>query len=263
MEPAAEATTVMGRRRRAVVVSVAAHVVVLAVLVRGHEQRPAARPAARLGMATLAVAEVRRPSVASADAAGGGGGGGAEAAPARSVRKADSVRARAVRPVREPSAPARGRVEAAEETETGEGETGAEDGETTSPGPGSGAGPGSGTGSGDGGGEGGGRGRATGYLAVSSAPAPVERPVAFSRARPARLIWPVRRGDESEGTLFVARVHVDREGIVVGARLAAGPPRARESDALTAVWRFRYAPALDDEGRPTASWVDQPFVVRR
>jgi hypothetical protein len=73
----------------------------------------------------------------------------------------------------------------------------------------------------------------------------------------------VRRGDDDDGALFVARVHVDHDGIVVGARLAPGPPRPHQDDAIAAVWRFRYDPALDDDGRPVASWVEQPFIVRR
>jgi len=58
-------------------------------------------------------------------------------------------------------------------------------------------------------------------------------------------------------------VRVDRDGLVIGARLAPGPPRSHEADAISAVWRFRYDPALDDDGRPVASWVDQELVVRR
>ncbi len=138
---------------------------------------------------------------------------------------------------------------------------------TPGSGSGSGSGPGSGsgseTGSGSGSGSGTGSGTGTRYLALASTPAPLVPPSRFSLARPARLIWPVRRGDEDEGTLFVAQVHVDRDGMVVGARLALGPPRRHQDEAVSAVWRFRYEPALDDDGRPVASWVKQSFIVRR
>ena len=89
------------------------------------------------------------------------------------------------------------------------------------------------------------------------------RPTVFSRARPPRLIYPVRRGDYADGSLFTFRVRVDRDGHVVGARLHAGPTKPHENDALTQIWRFLYEPALDEVGRPTASWIEQSFIVRR
>lgn len=123
---------------------------------------------------------------------------------------------------------------------------------------------------GDGGGRGGGRGRGIGRgigdglgdraSAGELLPAVPAAPAA-SKARPARLIYPTRERDVSEGDLYVARVTVDRDGYVVGARLlrSGGP---KDGDASAMIFRFRYAPALDDDGRPIRSTVEQPFLVQ-
>jgi len=123
---------------------------------------------------------------------------------------------------------------------------------------------------GEGGGRGGGYGRGVGRgvgtglgdLAsrIERIPAPPVAPKA-SKARPAKLIYPTRQRSVSEGELFTARVTIDSEGYVVGARVAShGNPK--ETDASAMIFRFRYAPALDDEGRPIRSTVEQPFLVQ-
>ena len=82
-----------------------------------------------------------------------------------------------------------------------------------------------------------------------------------SRARPAKLIYPTRERAVSEGELYSARVIIDAEGFVFGARLlhSAGP---KDADAANLIFRFRYAPALDDDGRPIKSTLEQPFLVQ-
>jgi hypothetical protein len=93
-------------------------------------------------------------------------------------------------------------------------------------------------------------------------PPPPPPPPKVSKARPARLIYPARSRDAGEEEMFHARVIVDRDGYVVGARIRA-TGRPGEDLAAQAIWRFRYEPALDDEGRAIQSTVDQPFLVNR
>jgi hypothetical protein len=90
-------------------------------------------------------------------------------------------------------------------------------------------------------------------------PPPAEKPP--SKARPPKLVYPARdrQGDESE--TFLARLTVDTDGYVVGARLVRGGPGPRAELASQLVWRFRYAPALDDEGRAIRATIDQRFLV--
>jgi hypothetical protein len=84
----------------------------------------------------------------------------------------------------------------------------------------------------------------------------------LSKARPAKLIYPRREGTVEDGKLFVARVTVDTEGFVVGATLLqGGGPYTGQAGGL--IFRFRYLPALDDDGRPIRSTFDQPFGVQR
>jgi hypothetical protein len=82
-----------------------------------------------------------------------------------------------------------------------------------------------------------------------------------SRARPPRLIYPTRDREVDDSLLFVARLTIDSEGFVVGARLVRGTGGGRDDQAANAVWRFRYSPALDDAGRPTPATIDQRFLV--
>ncbi len=124
---------------------------------------------------------------------------------------------------------------------------------------------------GDGGGRGGGHGRGVGrgvgsglgdIAAVGDQlPAPPAAPKA-SKARPAKLIYPTRDRPVSDGELFLARVTIDTDGYVVGARLLQGMGTHKDSDASAMIFRFRYLPALDDDGRPIKSTLEQPFLVQ-
>jgi hypothetical protein len=80
-----------------------------------------------------------------------------------------------------------------------------------------------------------------------------------SLARPPRLIWPSRQGEIGDESLYVAHLTVDTDGYVAAARLVQG---TRGLGAADAIWRFRYDPALDDEGQPVAATIDQPFLLR-
>lgn len=83
-----------------------------------------------------------------------------------------------------------------------------------------------------------------------------------SQARPPRLRWPMQHAEVADQPLFVARITVDRDGFVAAARLvqsSGGPAAAHAADAI---WRFRYDPALDDDGHPVAAAIDQPFLLR-
>ncbi len=120
-----------------------------------------------------------------------------------------------------------------------------------------------GGGDGDGFGLGTGRGLADLLPATPSVPAPppAPPPPRSSKARPARLVYPSRQTQVDEDQLFIAEVIVDTDGFVVGARLAHGTNGPRDTEAGAAVWRFRYEPALDDDGAPVRSTVHQQFAV--
>jgi len=92
-------------------------------------------------------------------------------------------------------------------------------------------------------------------------PPPAEKPA--SKARPAKLIYPTRSRDLGEERLFVARVTVDTDGYVVGAKLVRGHTGPRDDEAADLIFRFRYLPALDDDGRAIRSTFEQPFHVNR
>lgn len=122
-----------------------------------------------------------------------------------------------------------------------------------------------GGGGGEGGGAGGGGGGgAGGRLVVDPRVVqPVVLPPApkLSKARPAILIFPSRQTEVEDAALYIAEVIVDDEGFVVGAKLARGFGGARDVQAGSLIWRFRYSPALDDDGRPIRSTVQQKFAV--
>ena len=90
-------------------------------------------------------------------------------------------------------------------------------------------------------------------------PPPAEKPP--SRARPPRLIYPARDRPSDDAETFVARLTVDTDGYVVGARLIRGLGGPRDELASQLVWRFRYAPALDVDGREIRATIDQRFLV--
>ena len=126
----------------------------------------------------------------------------------------------------------------------------------TSTGGGGGGGIGHGTGNGTGDGIGDGRGG--GAPAVAK---PIARVAKVSLARPAKLIYPKRQGDEQEGRMFLVLLTVDADGYVVGAKMKGGPRGRRGEKAADAVWRFRYDPARDERGRKIRSQVEQPFIL--
>ena len=127
---------------------------------------------------------------------------------------------------------------------------------------GNGTATGTGRGAGNGTGNGIGFGNGGGVQTARDIPAPPAPPPP-SKARPAKLIWPNRDVDVIDDSyLFVARVTVDADGSVVGARMLTSRPGSRADHAANAIWQFRYAPALDDAGKPTRSTFEQPFQVR-
>ena len=54
---------------------------------------------------------------------------------------------------------------------------------------------------------------------------------------------------------------VDDDGFVAGAKIVRGFGGRRDVVASQMIWHFRYAPALDDAGRPIRSTLDQRFLV--
>lgn len=219
------------RHVRAVLLSLAIHVLVVVAL----------WPTPRTPAPPVEVARVEVPArddivveVLELDDVRQGGGGGGHAAPTRAARSA--VRA----------AP-----DAWQQVSIGMEVPGAN---------GSGA-------SGSGSGRGIGIGTGNGVRVPDDVPAPPPPPsvpeVRVRKARPAKLIHPSRdREVEDEADLFVARVTVDTDGDVVGARMVKTRPGARGDQAANAIWTFRYLPALDDDGRPITSTFDQQFQIR-
>lgn len=101
-----------------------------------------------------------------------------------------------------------------------------------------------------------------GIATRAAVPAPPAPPPP-SKARPAKLLQPARDRDvEDDADLFVARVTVDTTGDVVAVDFVTTHPGVRGDQASSAIWSFRYAPALDDDGIPIASTFEQPFQVR-
>jgi periplasmic protein TonB len=98
--------------------------------------------------------------------------------------------------------------------------------------------------------------------AVIVGPLPLPPPApAASRARPPQLIYPARDREADDAQLFVARLTIDSEGFVVGAHLVRGLGGQRDDQAASAVWRFRYRPALDPDGHPIQATIEQRFLV--
>lgn len=92
---------------------------------------------------------------------------------------------------------------------------------------------------------------------VPVAPTPI-----VSKARPATLLHPTRQTDVAAAELFEAFVTVDTDGDVVGAKMVQMQPGPRGEMASELIFRFRYAPALDDDGHPIKSSFVQEFAVR-
>lgn len=97
---------------------------------------------------------------------------------------------------------------------------------------------------------------------VAGLPLPMPPPIKRSLARPPRLIWPTRDGPVVESELYVARLTVDVDGLVDAVRLVRRFREARDDQAEDAVWKFRYSPALDDDGHPIPATIEQPFLLR-
>jgi hypothetical protein len=129
---------------------------------------------------------------------------------------------------------------------------------------GGGDGHGTGGGLGDGTGDGIGFGAGGGIRTAEQVPEPPRvRTPPPSRARPAKLIYPVRdREVDDEGNLFIARITVDTDGDVIGAHMIKTRPGVTGDQAASAIWTFRYLPALDDSGAPIRSTFEQPFQIR-
>jgi len=122
----------------------------------------------------------------------------------------------------------------------------------------------------DPGGSGGG-GSGPGRSARSGVPATTARgrgdgaprgPATATRARPPHLVWPTEDRPERPGEVFVARLTIDEDGYVVGVRMIEGMGGRPGERAEEAVWRFRYAPALDAAGRPVRTRIEQRFMLK-
>jgi hypothetical protein len=244
------------RRRAALVGSIALHVALGALVLSISRDARQPEPSKPTSIELVDIVEVQPPKPASH---GGGGSPGASAAAQPRVassihRDGDSARTvtasldKRGTDRRERSLTASLSSLATASTESGDGGDG-----------------------GDGGGRGGGHGRGIGLgdgpgiETLDQIPAPPPPPaaeVAISKARPARLIYPTRNREVSDAELFVARVIVDHDGYVVGARIVRGFGGHRDEQASNLIWRFRYEPALDDAGRAITSTLDQRFLVQ-
>lgn len=121
---------------------------------------------------------------------------------------------------------------------------------------------------GDGDGAGAGHGHGIGFgnggsvHVATDVPAPPPPPP-ISKARPAKLIFPTRDEDvDDEASLFTAKITVDADGDVIAAHMLTLRIGAKADRAASAIWTFRYEPALDDEGVPIRSTFEQSFQVR-
>jgi hypothetical protein len=129
-------------------------------------------------------------------------------------------------------------------------------------GSGGGVGTGVGSGVGDGIGAGAGLGEEAPRAAMRRAVVRDDaRPPPPSKARPPRLIWPKQERAEVAERLFAAVLTIDEEGYVVGVKLTRGTTARESGKAASAVWRFRYDPALDDAGRPVKARLEQKFML--
>lgn len=239
-------------RVRPVVISLAIHALILGLLLPEHHRAgpPPARIAAVVPPAPLPIDAPIEVLLASGDAAGGSHGHAAGHLAAHS----GVTRSRS----RDPWAELSIRRESSDEVRAGNSNSNG-NGNSNSNGNGNANGNGSGNGNGNGNGIGFGNGGRIDYAHDVPAP-PAPR---ASKARPPKLVWPNRDLDVIDDSyLFVAKVTVDRDGSVVGARMLTTRPGSRGEHAANAIWTFRYAPALDDDGNPVRATIEQPFQVR-
>jgi hypothetical protein len=224
---------------RALAASIAVHALGLWLVLPGHPAPPrvAFEPPARIEDSTTAVEILEPPAAPTAGGHASGEGGHASA-------RAEHAGMRAGHATRiDPW----GGLALGMDSETRRG-----NGNEAGTGLGNGNGNGSGIGFGDGG--------AIAERAAVPAP-PVPPPP--SKARPAKLLHPSRDLEvEDADYLFVARITVDEDGDVVAVRMTTTHPGVRADQASSAIWSFRYAPALDDGGMPIRSTFEQPFQVR-
>jgi hypothetical protein len=266
-------------RRSVLVGSIAVHAAIGALLYGVARRAPEAPPRAPIDLEIVPPARTEIPALSPPSPGSPPSSEAPGAAPAPAPRAASAPRpAPAAAPA--PAAPAAARPERlaisgydreipAGARRTGGGtvagaSSGDGDGDGRDSGRGLGSGLGLGGGLGSGLGLGGGLGPLPALPAPPAPPRPPPPPLAekpASKARPPKLIYPARdrQGDESE--TFVARVTIDTDGYVVGARLVHGIGGSRDDLASQLVWRFRYAPALDDGGRAIRATIDQPFLV--
>ena len=92
-------------------------------------------------------------------------------------------------------------------------------------------------------------------------PPPEAAPIA-SKARKPKLIFPARERESDPDRLFVAMVTIDEDGYVVGAKLVRGRGGAADRRAEELIWRFRYEPARDVDGRAIRTQLEQQFLVQ-
>ncbi|MBS1124286.1 MAG: tonB [Deltaproteobacteria bacterium] len=233
------------RRTAAVVGSIAIHVVVGVAMCSVEREPDVVTPAGP----SIELVEVTIAAPAQSPVVSDHAGGGSPAAPTASTPVAHTRAApRATSSPRVAGAPPRSFTSSSEAVSDGDREGGE--------GGGRGGGHGTGIGLGDG----------VGIDRPELPPAPPPPPPAeviapTSKARPARLIYPSRNREVADGELFIARVMVDPEGYVVGARIVRGFGGHADAQASSLIWRFRYAPALDEAGRPIRSTIDQRFLV--
>jgi outer membrane biosynthesis protein TonB len=93
-------------------------------------------------------------------------------------------------------------------------------------------------------------------------PPPPEAPQIASKARKPKLIFPARERESDPDRLFVAMVTIDEDGYVVGAKLVRGRGGAADRRAEELIWRFRYEPARDADGRAIRTQLEQQFLVQ-
>jgi len=97
--------------------------------------------------------------------------------------------------------------------------------------------------------------------------APTERPAAGPTIKPRspRLISASAVSFDTVADavdhMFVAVLTIDTDGRVIGVKFKRGPLGPRTEQALSAAWHFQYHPAVDGDGHPIVSRVEQRFVL--
>jgi hypothetical protein len=97
---------------------------------------------------------------------------------------------------------------------------------------------------------------------IGALPPPPPPPPVASKARKPKLVFPAREREADPDRLFVAMVTIDEDGYVVGARLLRGRGGPADRRAEELIWKFRYEPARDDDGRAVRTQLEQQFLVQ-